>query len=306
MNSFHWGAHFVTGLTEVDEQHHHLVDIINQFSSLLAKNVIHAEDVDRLYNQLADYAIYHFQEEEKLMSEVKVDALLLNHQIEMHKGFMDEVTSIYASISPDKLDQASTFLKFLIHWLAYHILAEDQDMARQIKAIQSGMSPHEAYAKMEQERDSATAPLLEALNGLFEQVSIRNKELKQLNESLEEKVALRTKELSEANLHLEELSLTDVLTGLPNRRHAMRSLSSLWDEALQKGSSLVCMMIDADHFKEVNDAYGHDAGDGVLIELAKTLRHSLRNDDVVCRLGGDEFLIICPNTDKRVECISQK
>jgi hemerythrin len=57
---------------------------------------------------------------------------------------------------------------------------------------------------------SATAPLLEALNGSFEQVSMRKKELKQPNGPLEEKVALRTKELSEANLHLEELSLTDV------------------------------------------------------------------------------------------------
>ncbi|MBC8207692.1 MAG: GGDEF domain-containing protein [Desulfobulbaceae bacterium] len=297
MKYFHWGTHFVTELTEVDEQHRHLVDLINQFSNLMAENVIHVEDVDRLFNQLGDYAVYHFQEEEKLMSELKVDPLHLNHHIDVHKSFLDEVTSIYSGISIDNLDQASTFLKFLIHWLAYHILGEDQDMARQIKAIQSGMKPHEAYEKLEQERDSATAPLIEALNGLFEQVSMRNKELKQLNESLEEKVALRTKELYEANLHLEELSLTDVLTGLPNRRHAMRSLSRLWDEALQKDASLVCMMIDADHFKEVNDTYGHDAGDAVLKELAKTLQHSLRNDDIVCRLGGDEFLIICPNTD---------
>lgn len=298
MESFHWGAHFVTGLTEVDKQHHHLVDIINRFGSLLAENVIHIEDVDGLYNQLVDYAEYHFQEEERLMSEVKVDALHLNRHIDVHNAFLDDVTSIYTSISMDNLDQASDFLKFLMHWLAYHILGDDQDVASQIKAIQSGMSPHEAYVKLEKERDSATAPLLEALNGLFEQVSIRNKELKQLNESLEEKVKLRTKELSDTNWHLEELSLTDVLTGLPNRRHAMRRLSSLWDEAVQKDSSLVCIMVDADHFKEVNDVYGHAAGDVVLIELAKTLQHSLRNDDIVCRLGGDEFFIICPNTEK--------
>ncbi len=65
MKSFHWGAHFETGLTEVDKQHHHLVDIINQFGNLLAENVVHSEDVNSLYNQLADYAIYHFKEEEK-------------------------------------------------------------------------------------------------------------------------------------------------------------------------------------------------------------------------------------------------
>jgi hemerythrin len=58
------------------------------------------------------------------------------------------------------------------------------------------------------------------------------------------------------------------------------------------------MMIDADHFKEVNDNYGHDAGDLVLKELARALKHALRTDDLVCRLGGDEFLVICPNTNE--------
>ena len=66
-----------------------------------------------------------------------------------------------------------------------------------------------------------------------------------------------------------------------------------------KDSPLVCMMIDADNFKEINDTYGHDAGDAVLIELAKTIQYTLRNDDTVCRLGGDEFFVICPNTDKK-------
>lgn len=297
MESFHWGQHFITGLSEVDDQHRHLVEIINQFIDLLAENVINIDDVDRLYNQLADYSVYHFQEEEKLMSEVKVDARHLNRHIDAHKRFLDDVSSIYSSISPDDLDQTKSLLKFLMHWLAYHILGQDQDMGKQIKAIQSGLGSREAYDKLEQERVSATAPLLEALNGLFEQVSVRNKELKQLNESLEEKVALRTKELSKANGYLEKLSLTDVLTSLPNRRHAIQCLSSLWEEALKNESPLACIMIDVDHFKEVNDIYGHDAGDLVLTELAKTLQHSLRTDDVVCRLGGDEFFIICPNTD---------
>jgi diguanylate cyclase (GGDEF)-like protein len=133
---------------------------------------------------------------------------------------------------------------------------------------------------------------------IFLPVSARNKELIKLNNSLEEKVALRTRELSEANLHLEELSLTDVLTALPNRRHAMRSLASLWHESVQDDLPLACVMIDADHFKDVNDSYGHDAGDVVLIELAKTLQDAFRTDDIVCRLGGDEFFVICPYTDK--------
>lgn len=57
------------------------------------------------------------------------------------------------------------------------------------------------------------------------------------------------------------------------------------------------MMIDADHFKEVNDTYGHDAGNVVLKELARSLKHAFRSDDVVCRLGGDEFFLIGTNTN---------
>jgi len=298
MKSFHWGKYFATGLPEIDNQHHHLVNLINQLGELITENEVHIEDVDRIYNQLAAYATYHFQEEEKAMNAIKVDPRHLNCHIDMHERFLDDVSSIYSSISAANLEPAQSLLKLLTHWLAYHILGQDQDMAKQIHAIQSGVTPSKAYDALEQEKNAATEPLIEALNGLFEQVSLRNKELKKLNDSLEEKVALRTKELSEANLHLEEMSLTDVLTGLPNRRHAMRHLSILWEKSLESESPLTCIMIDADYFKEVNDTYGHDAGDLVLRELAKALQYSFRTDDLVCRLGGDEFLVICPNTEK--------
>jgi diguanylate cyclase (GGDEF)-like protein len=116
---------------------------------------------------------------------------------------------------------------------------------------------------------------------------------------LEQKVKERTLELQKANKELIEISLTDALTKLPNRRHALQQLSKHWEESTKKGKPLSLMMIDADHFKEINDTYGHDAGDAVLCELARTLQHSVRTDDFVCRLGGDEFLIICPKTDRK-------
>ena len=108
----------------------------------------------------------------------------------------------------------------------------------------------------------------------------------------------KTLELSEANQKLGELASTDVLTGLSNRRHAMQILEHLWAESIKNSTPLACMMIDADGFKEINDSYGHDAGDIVLRELAKELQYAVRTDDIVCRLGGDEFLIICPNTNE--------
>ena len=70
---------------------------------------------------------------------------------------------------------------------------------------------------------------------------------------------------------LKKISLTDPLTDMPNRRYAMEQLAILWEESIELDSHLSCLMIDADYFKEVNDAWGHDAGDVVLKALAKTL-----------------------------------
>jgi diguanylate cyclase (GGDEF)-like protein/hemerythrin-like metal-binding protein len=297
MNSFVWSEIFETDIALVDEQHHKLVDLINQFGSLLTHNQVQTDDILKVLKELLDYAEYHFSDEERLMRESKIDARHFDHHINSHTDFLEEVRMLFLAFNAENLDSASRLLEFLIHWLAYHILGIDQNMAKQLKKIQSGATPDFAYENEEKERDKSTEPLLAALNGLFHQVSLRNKELVQLNQSLEEKVAQRTKELSDINRHLEELSLTDVLTSLPNRRHAMRNLRYLWKESLTEKSPLVCMMIDADHFKEVNDSFGHDAGDLVLVELARALRESFRTDDLVSRLGGDEFMVLCPDTD---------
>jgi hemerythrin len=102
--------------------------------------------------------------------------------------------------------------------------------------------------------------------------------------------------LQDANQRLEDLANTDVLTKLPNRRYALRSFALEWAAAVRSGAPLACLMIDADGFKVINDTHGHDAGDAVLRALAAQLQHAVRTDDLVCRLGGDEFLIICAGT----------
>ena len=297
MESFHWDTHFVTGLEDVDQQHQNLVKIINQYGELLASDRLVFEDIEALLQQLVGYTQYHFEEEERLMSASNVDKRHQKTHIEKHQAFLHDILAMHVNLAPDKPEGFQKLLPFLTHWLAFHILGTDQNLSRQIKAIQSGTSPEAAYEAEEQLSDNATEPLLIALTALFEQVSARNKELLELNQSLEEKVAERTKALSEANIQLEELALTDILTGLPNRRYAMRSLLYLWHETSANNAHLTCMMVDADHFKIVNDTYGHDAGDVVLKTLAKTLQETVRTDDIVCRLGGDEFFIICPNTD---------
>lgn len=104
-------------------------------------------------------------------------------------------------------------------------------------------------------------------------------------------------ELAVANRRLANVALTDQLTGLPNRRSAMDQLEQAWSAASRSGSPLSVMVIDIDHFKHINDTHGHAAGDTVLREASAILRASARREDSVCRIGGEEFLVICPNTD---------
>ncbi|MEK7811071.1 MAG: diguanylate cyclase [Pseudomonadota bacterium] len=282
---------------EVDKQHHHLVDVINRFGELLTQaEGVAFDDVEKVFGELAAYAQYHFAEEESLMDKTGIDPRHLEHHRHEHISFLQEVTNMHAGISPENLETGKPLLKFLIYWLAYHILGSDQSMAKQIVAIQSGQSATVAYMAEERMKDGAVEPLLRALNGLFRQVSERNRELLQLNQTLEARVAERTHELAIANQQMEAIALTDVLTGLPNRRHAMRCLGLAWEESIKENSPLSCMMIDADGFKQINDNYGHDAGDEVLRQLSRNLQYAVRTDDIVCRLGGDEFLVICPHT----------
>jgi diguanylate cyclase (GGDEF)-like protein len=103
-------------------------------------------------------------------------------------------------------------------------------------------------------------------------------------------------ELAVANRRLATAALTDLLTGLPNRRAAMDQLGQAWSAASRSGRPLSVMVIDIDHFKQINDSYGHAAGDMVLREAAATLHESARREDSVCRIGGEEFLVICSNT----------
>lgn len=94
-----------------------------------------------------------------------------------------------------------------------------------------------------------------------------------------------------------EHAITDPLTGLHNRRYMEGHLGTLVAQSVQSGRSLSVLVADIDFFKKVNDTYGHDAGDNVLREFATRLRRNTRGIDLACRLGGEEFVIIMPDTD---------
>lgn len=99
-------------------------------------------------------------------------------------------------------------------------------------------------------------------------------------------------------LELAQLALTDALTALPNRRSFIQSLNQIYDEAKSsKKTAGIIMMLDIDHFKKVNDTYGHAIGDIVLQHIAKTMKAALRTRDVPGRLGGEEFAVLLPYTN---------
>jgi hemerythrin len=237
------------------------------------------------------------------MERGRLDPRHAQSHLAAHRAFTAEIEAVTASGVPEPA-RLRGLVEYLVHWLAYHILEIDQSLARQLRAIEAGASPLDAFDHDAKAKTLSTQPLLTALSGLFQAVSERNRELRALNRELEARVAQRTAELEDANRRLQELATQDELTGLPNRRFAMLTLARLWEERSRYGGALSVLLLDADHFKPVNDRFGHAQGDALLRALAERLRNATRGSDVVCRLGGDEFLVICPRSDARQAAVA--
>lgn len=119
------------------------------------------------------------------------------------------------------------------------------------------------------------------------------------NKELDDKVQERTKELEELNIQLKAASITDSLTQIKNRRYVDHKLSSEYRRAYRENTPISLLILDIDHFKKINDTYGHQAGDEILKNLAATLSEiANRSSDTVARYGGEEFTIILSNTSK--------
>jgi len=93
------------------------------------------------------------------------------------------------------------------------------------------------------------------------------------------------------------MAILDPLTALHNRRYMTSHLKTLFQESVERSKALSLLVLDIDYFKAINDSYGHDAGDKVLREFAARIRRNIRGLDLACRLGGEEFVVVMPDTD---------
>lgn len=124
----------------------------------------------------------------------------------------------------------------------------------------------------------------------------KNRALKHYNKVLDEEVEKQTRELNNANKKLKKLAITDSLTGIYNHKEFMILANKYFDISKRNESALSVISLDIDFFKKVNDTYGHQAGDKVLIDLVKLINKNVRKSDSFGRLGGEEFSIILQNT----------
>jgi diguanylate cyclase (GGDEF)-like protein len=134
--------------------------------------------------------------------------------------------------------------------------------------------------------------LTQSFMGMHNVVKQKIQQIQEINTSLEETIKKRTQELQLANEELTQLSMRDALTQLPNRRMLNHRLVLALAQSKRTNKYGAIMFIDLDNFKPLNDQYGHDVGDLLLIEVARRLTNSMREMDTVARFGGDEFVVM--------------
>lgn len=196
----------------------------------------------------------------------------------------------------------STVLTMLFLWAFRHRLGIPlQKLTDAVAAIDLDSLGEKHRLDLQQTQANELKELENAFNRMLQRLDDERiahySELEALNKGLELQVAERTRDLQMANQQLEQLVRTDSLTGAANRRYFVEQLQMEIQRALRENTPLSILMMDLDHFKRINDTWGHAAGDDVLRNFAAIVGDLVRSTDLFARLGGEEFALLLPNTE---------
>jgi hemerythrin-like metal-binding protein len=194
VEAFVWSDKLATGISEVDTQHRHLIDLINQIGNLSAAEA-DSKQIKPVLDELVRYTVYHFNTEEKMMKQYEVDASHQQYHIKAHADFCTQVTLALGIIqnSPQQsMNLLTQLLNYLTRWLLQHIMVDDLRMAKEVQALQAGASHQEAVNQASATVSRSGDVMLEALNTLYSKIGEQTVEVMQTNQALErERTALR-------------------------------------------------------------------------------------------------------------------
>lgn len=209
-----------------------------------------------------------------------------------------EIDGLVASVRQSSLlilAVAIIFIFGLAAWMFFMLGLPLNKLTNHIRKISDGNMDVEQIHVGHRKDEIGT--LSQAFNLMHSTILRQLKELEAHRNMLEQEVKDRTKELELANKKLDLISRTDELTGLPNRRDMNETIANEIGRSQRTHKPFSFIFIDIDHFKSINDTYGHACGDVVLKSVAQTVRSLLRKYDVFARYGGEEFLTLLPETD---------
>ena len=265
---FPWNNNFETGIHEVDDQHREIVRILNQLAEHLQGQSSIVE-INKVFEELAAYADYHFKTEEKLWDPIFDDDLWCVDHHKIHNSFLVEVLKIKEGENVKPLNEViEDILKFLTNWLAHHILYSDKIMAKAFFAIKSGLSLEEAKKRAEQEMSGSMRLLIGTILAMYKVLSSRTIELMKekikLNNMTE---ALKASEIKEKSFSDSVMNISPGLIYLFNEKlqllrwnKKLSELTGYSDEELLNKSFLDLFQKESHDGIRDNFQYNHKAG----------------------------------------------
>ena len=288
---FPWNENLDTGIAIIDEQHKKLVSLLNRLAAALARdNSIETNDI---FTELTHYAEFHFETEEAIWLEhFGDDSWLSSHQLS-HSSFLPKVIELKNRENNKSQNEIiESIILFLIRWLAFHILDSDKRMALLIQYINNGLTFDEAKIASDKKMSGSIRVVIETVMHMYDSLSSRTLELMREShkrEQIEKELHKANKQLRKANLRLELLAVTDQLTDLFNRRQFNTIFARELKRAKRDKIPLALIVMDIDHFKKINDGFGHLVGDEALLAITAAIGRGVRAGDTVARIGGEEF-----------------